>query len=181
MLVAGNLLCGIPWGIFQTLTTAYAAEICPTAMRGYLTTWVSMCWGCGSFLAAGILRASLQLPDDWAWRMPYVLQWAWPAPLFIVGFLAPESPWHLVRTGNFEQAAKVLKRLARKGHLSDLQVAAEIALIKHTNEKEKEDAAHGSWLDCFKGVNLRRTEIACATFAIQVWTGQGITGYATTL
>jgi MFS family permease len=47
MLLVGNILCGIPWGIFQTLTTAYAAEIAPTAMRGYLTAWVSMCWGAG--------------------------------------------------------------------------------------------------------------------------------------
>lgn len=112
MLMMGNMLCGFPWGIFQTLTTAYAAEICPTAMRGYLTTWVSMCWGMGNFvrliyhdsissgtsrvgadvqLAAGVLRGSLQLPADWAWRMPYILQWAWPAPLFLVALLAPES------------------------------------------------------------------------------------------
>ena len=27
MLVAGQVLCGIPWGVFQTLTTAYAAEV----------------------------------------------------------------------------------------------------------------------------------------------------------
>ena len=59
MLVVGNVLCGIPWGIFQTLTTAYAAEICPAAMRGYLTAWVSMCWGCGSFLATGVATSLL--------------------------------------------------------------------------------------------------------------------------
>jgi SP family general alpha glucoside:H+ symporter-like MFS transporter len=27
MLVCGQVLCGIPWGVFQTLTTAYAAEV----------------------------------------------------------------------------------------------------------------------------------------------------------
>jgi len=75
MLLAGNIVCGLPWGVFQTLTTAYAAEIAPVAMRGYLTSWVSMCWGTGSFLAAGTLRASLGLPGDWAWRVPYMLQW----------------------------------------------------------------------------------------------------------
>ena len=25
-LLAGEILCGIPWGVFQTLTTAYASE-----------------------------------------------------------------------------------------------------------------------------------------------------------
>jgi hypothetical protein len=27
--------------VFQTLTTSYAAEVAPVALRGYLTTWVS--------------------------------------------------------------------------------------------------------------------------------------------
>ncbi|KAJ9111204.1 hypothetical protein QFC22_006579 [Naganishia vaughanmartiniae] len=56
VLVFGEVLCGIPWsvyarwnsrrcllltsvpsGIFQTLTTAYASEVCPIALRHYLT------------------------------------------------------------------------------------------------------------------------------------------------
>lgn len=38
---------GIPWGIFQTLTTAYAAEICPMALRAHLTSFVNICWASG--------------------------------------------------------------------------------------------------------------------------------------
>lgn len=29
--------------VFQTLTTAYAAEICPMAIRGHLTSFVNIC------------------------------------------------------------------------------------------------------------------------------------------
>ena len=35
-----EILCGIPWGVFQTLTITYASEVCPVALRGYLTTYV---------------------------------------------------------------------------------------------------------------------------------------------
>lgn len=35
---------GIPWGIFQTLTTSYAAEVTPTHLRTYLTTYVNLCY-----------------------------------------------------------------------------------------------------------------------------------------
>lgn len=38
-LLVGDILLGIPWGVFQTLTTAYAAEMCPVPLRGYLTTY----------------------------------------------------------------------------------------------------------------------------------------------
>ena len=37
-LQVAEILMGVPWGVFQTLTTAYAAEVCPVALRGYLTT-----------------------------------------------------------------------------------------------------------------------------------------------
>jgi SP family general alpha glucoside:H+ symporter-like MFS transporter len=178
MLFAANIICGIPWGIFQTLTTAYAAEICPAAMRGYLTAWVSMCWGAGSFLAAGVLRASLDIPGDMGWKLPYGLQWVWILPLITVGFLAPESPWYLVRRGRIEDAEKALRRLARKGHYTDESMAQTLALMQHTNEMEKIEAAQASYRDCFRGTNLRRTGIVCMAWIIQILNGQSITSYA---
>ncbi|KAI8230992.1 General alpha-glucoside permease [Colletotrichum sp. SAR 10_86] len=179
MLFAANILCGIPWGIFQTLTTAYAAEICPAALRGYLTAWVSMCWGCGSFLAAGVLRGALDLPGDLAWRIPYALQWVWVVPLFVVGFLAPESPWYLVRRGRLAEAEKSLRRLARKDHYTQETMAQSLELMKHTNEMEKIEAEGATYRDCFRGTNLRRTGIVCMAWIIQILNGQAICSYAT--
>lgn len=43
MLFAGEILCGLPWGAFQTLTTTYAADIAPPALRPILTTWNNAC------------------------------------------------------------------------------------------------------------------------------------------
>ena len=40
-LEVGEILCGIPWGVFQTLTITYASEVCPVALRGHLTTYVN--------------------------------------------------------------------------------------------------------------------------------------------
>ncbi|KAM5343363.1 hypothetical protein ACJ41O_011900 [Fusarium nematophilum] len=178
MLLVGNLLCGIPWGIFQTLTTAYAAEICPAAMRGYLTAWVSMCWGAGSFLATGVLRGSLDLSGDAGWRVPYGLQWIWVPPLILVGFLAPESPWYLIRRGRIEDAEKSLRRLASKDFYTEETMAQTLALMKHTNEMEKIEAESASYKDCFRGTNLRRTGIVCMAWTIQILNGQSITSYA---
>jgi MFS transporter, SP family, general alpha glucoside:H+ symporter len=68
MLQVGEILCGIPWGIFQTLTTVYASEVCPVALRAYLTTYVNLCWVIGSLLGQGVLRAFLGRTDEWAYR-----------------------------------------------------------------------------------------------------------------
>lgn len=43
MLIAGQVLCGLPWGVFATLAPAYASEICPTVLRGYLANFVCLC------------------------------------------------------------------------------------------------------------------------------------------
>lgn len=41
-LVVGEILCGIPWGMFQTLGPQYASEVAPVVLRPYLTTYVNM-------------------------------------------------------------------------------------------------------------------------------------------
>lgn len=50
-----------------------------------------MCWGVGGFLASIILRATLTIEGNWAWRSAYMMQWIWPVPLFLVAYFAPES------------------------------------------------------------------------------------------
>lgn len=64
ILVMGEVMMGVPWGVFQTLTTAYASEICPTILRPYLAAFVNICWGMGIFLSSGVVRATLNLPGD---------------------------------------------------------------------------------------------------------------------
>jgi SP family general alpha glucoside:H+ symporter-like MFS transporter len=59
MLLIGEILQGIPWGVFQTMTTAYASEVSPVALRAYLTTYVNLCWVMGQFISAGVLRSFL--------------------------------------------------------------------------------------------------------------------------
>ena len=52
-------------------------------------------------------------------------------------------------------------------------------MILHTNEVEKEMTAGTSFIDCFKGINLRRTEIACIVWLIQNTCGSPLMGQAT--
>jgi SP family general alpha glucoside:H+ symporter-like MFS transporter len=70
----GEILCGIPWGVFQTLTTAYASEVCPTQLRAYLTTYVNLCWVIGQLIGSGVLRSMLQRTDQWSYRIPFAIQ-----------------------------------------------------------------------------------------------------------
>lgn len=74
MLLAAEILAGIPWGIFQSLPAAYASEVCPVVLRPYLTTFINMCWVIGQFIAVGVNRGSIQWADQWAYRIPFAVQ-----------------------------------------------------------------------------------------------------------
>ncbi|KAK6345779.1 hypothetical protein TWF718_007685 [Orbilia javanica] len=180
-LLVGEILLGVPLGVFQTLTVAYASEICPVGLRAYLTTYVNLCWVIGQLLASSVLRALVERTDEWSYRIPFALQWVLPIPIFIGVALAPESPWWLVRQGRHEEAEASTNRLASgcgpRGSPFDSKKT--IAMMIHTNEIEKRMTAGTSYWDCFKGIDLRRTEIACIVWAIQNLCGGGIMGYST--
>jgi len=118
-----------------------------------------MCWGAGILLSSGVVRAMVDVQGNLGWRLPFALQWIWPLPLLVGAYLAPESPWNSIRRGNAEEATKSLQRLRQDSPDRDMQVARTVAYIKYTTELEKAETESASYLECFKGVNLRRTEI----------------------
>ncbi|KAJ4349230.1 hypothetical protein N0V95_004766 [Ascochyta clinopodiicola] len=178
VLAFGEAMCGIPWGVFQTLSTTYASEVVPTILRPYVTAYVCMCWGAGILLSSGVVRAMVGVSGDLGWRLPFALQWVWPLPLLVGAYLAPESPWNAIRRGNVDEATKSLGRLRQDTPDKDLQVARAVAYIKYTTELEKAETANASYLECFRGVNLRRTEINCVVWAAQILCGNAILGYS---
>lgn len=169
VLLVGQFLCNIPWGVFATTGPAYAAEVTPLAIRGYLTAYVNLCWCIGQFISAGVLKGLVNNPTEWSYRVPFAIQWVWPVPLFIAAWMAPESPWYLVRTNQLDEAKRALERLSEPEH--DINIDATVAMMVHTNKLEIEERAGVSYWDCFRGSNIRRTEIACMGFLSQITNG----------
>lgn len=125
-------------------------------------------------LSSGVVRAVAGIEGDLAWRLPFVLQWVWPIPLFIGAYLAPESPWNAVRRGKLDLARKSLMRLRQDTPDKEQQVDSALALIQHTTALENEESGDASFLECFKGTNLRRTEIVSATPRLVFYSWQGL-------
>lgn len=167
VLVAGEILCGIIWGQFSITGATYASEVCPLPLRAYLTSYINITWIIGQFIAACVLRGVTNMSGAWAYRIPFAIQWVWPIPLFIGVYFAPESPWWLVRKDRLDKAEAALKRLTRSG----FETKQTLAMLVHTNQLEQMYETGTSYLDCFRGVDLRRTEIACMAWAVQVFFG----------
>ena len=86
-LLVGAFLCSIPWGVFATMGPAYAAEVCPLVLRGYLTAFVNLCWAIGQLLSAAILKGLVNNTTQWSYRIPFAVQWVWVSKLLQLKWL----------------------------------------------------------------------------------------------
>ncbi|KAH8799465.1 putative sugar transporter [Xylogone sp. PMI_703] len=177
VIFAGEVLCGLSWGVFATMAPAYVAEVCPVVLRGLMEIWVTMCWGIGQLLSYSVLLTLNHETSMWGWRIPFAVQWVWPAIIIPLALFAPESPWWLVRKGKAVEAENSIMRLTSKNNREGARRA--VALIVETNNLEKTMHEGAGYIDCFRGTNLWRTEIACCAWASQLWVGFVIASYST--
>ncbi|KAJ5591657.1 uncharacterized protein N7459_002026 [Penicillium hispanicum] len=176
VLVVGQALEGVPWGFFIANSPAYASEIVPIPLRAATTATLQMSWSIGSIVVAGASYAYNNRPDQWAWRVPLALQWIFPTPLLILIFLAPESPWWLIRRGRKEEALRSIQRLGAK---SPEAAQKSLAMIERTVEIEAQLGNAPTFLDLLKGTDLRRTIITCLVYTSQNFAGNLIANQAT--
>ena len=177
MLLAGGCLIGVPFGAFACLGEAYASEICPMKLRGYMTGYVMICWMLGGFIGTSVTTGTESIASDWSWRIPYICQWIWPVPLFVLSYFAPESPWWLVKNGRLEEAEATVKRLG--GSAMRDRAAQTVANMVHTCQVEKDLAnneGQGRWREIFQSSNLRRTEITTFVQTLQNFSGAMLAG-----
>lgn len=132
----------------------------PVTLRPYLTTYVNLCWVIGQFLSSAALKGVSQVDGPAGYKIPYGLQWIWPVPLIIGIYLAPESPWWLVRKNRIDDAKKSLLRLTTV--IESFNLEETVNMMVYTTEFEKEHTTNARYWDCFRGVNLRRTEAVYA-------------------
>jgi SP family general alpha glucoside:H+ symporter-like MFS transporter len=175
VLLASQILEGIPWGIFIANAPAYCSEIVPMRLRAPATQMLQMFWAIGSIIVGGITYHYQSRPDASSYRVPIALQWMFPTPLAILIFIAPESPWWLVRKGRLAEAEKAIKRLGRAS--ANENPADAVAMMRRTIELEKNEKKP-SLVELWKGTDLYRTLIVCGVYASQNLTGNLIANQA---
>jgi SP family general alpha glucoside:H+ symporter-like MFS transporter len=91
-------------------------------------------------------------------------------------FLAPESPWWLIRHGRKKEALRSIERLGTK---TPEEAQKALAMMERTVEIEMKLGGAPSLLDLLKGTDLRRTIITCLMYASQNFAGNLIANQAT--
>lgn len=122
----------------------------------------------GALIATGVNKAFSTRTDAAGWMIPVGITMVFPVIVLCGVPFIPDSPRWLIYNGRKEEAIKSLRRVRPQADIDagicELEVDAMIEAFKTTPEK-------GSWLDLFRGTNLRRTMIA-----IYALTGQQLSG-----
>lgn len=77
-----------------------------------------------------------------------------------------------------EEARQALTQLRQDTPDRHQQVESNLAYITYTTELEKAETENATFADCFKGTNLRRTEINCVVWAAQILCGNAVLGFS---
>ncbi|KAK8202226.1 hypothetical protein M8818_005753 [Zalaria obscura] len=174
MFFVAQLLEGLPWGIFIANAPAYCSEIVPLRLRAPATQILQLFWAIGSIIVGAVTYVYNAKSGASAYRIPIALQWMFPLPLMVLLYLAPESPWWLVRNKREEEAQRSIERLAKKSKLNSAEV---VAMMRRVIDLETSDKSP-NYIELFKGSDLRRTAIVCGIYAGQNLAGNLIANQA---
>jgi len=171
MFLAGKLLNFVAIGAFLNLCTAYVADVSPLAIRSTCIGFCNLAQCIGPFISAIMSNSTSTWDNAWSWKALICAQWAFCGISFIALWFLPESPTFLVRVNKIGLAKKSLERMYSdpadaEGHLELIQATLAGA------EAQQE----ATYLECFRGTNLRRTLIAIMVFQSESFSGLGFIG-----
>ena len=107
----------------------------------------------------------------------FALQWFWPIPILIGTIFAPESPWWLIRKNRIEEARAAIRRLTTPSSGVKFDLDSHIEMMCLTNQFEIQVSSGAHYWDCFRGADLRRTEIAAMVWVTQAFCGVPFMGF----
>lgn len=168
MFFGGKMLNFVAIGAFLNICTAYVADLSPLAIRSSVIGFCNLSQCIGPFISAIMSYYTSSWDNAWSWKSLICAQWGFAAVALIGQIFMPESPVYLVRMGKLPEARKVLGRLYSdsndaEGHLERIKLTLE----------EAETQKNASYVECFRGTNLRRTLIAILVFLSEPMSGLG--------
>lgn len=168
----GKTLNGYCLGIVQALCVTYVADITPLALRGASTSLCNISFSIGPMVCFIINYSLSDNTTRWAYRSIFAAQWGFAIVSMLILLVIPESPTFYVMRGQLDKAEKCYLKLLRDPVAAVDQLAVVEDAVKTSQRLEK----GSTYLDCFKGTNLRRTVVATMPFIFCPFSGVYFTG-----
>jgi MFS family permease len=178
MFIAARGVLGFGLAFNITAAPLLLLELAYPTQRAAMVSIYNALWNLGSIAAAWITYGTFPLSNDWAWRIPSILQAVASVIQILSCFFLVESPRWLVSKGKEEKARRIITKYHADGNENDPLVNIEIQEIKVALEFEAEVASSVSYLTFFKTKgNRHRFFIILAVGFFSQWSGNGLTSY----
>lgn len=153
------------------------AEMSYPSFRGKMTSLYWCMYYLGAILASWACYGTARYTTTWAWRIPTILQGAYPLLQLIFLYFVPESPRWLVAKDRTDEARALLVKYHAGGDNSSPLVDVELTEIVAALEMEKEAKKTG-WIDLVSTKGMRRrTYIAVSLGVSAQWNGIAVVSY----
>lgn len=154
-LTAGLTIQGFTVGIIKGACVTWVSENTPTALRGSAMALFPVFTLLGQLIGLLVTLAINGIDGNSGYLGAFGSQWILAIGPLLLSILMPESPAHLIRTGQEERAIKSATRL----YAPKVNPYSQLERIRATIEEEKVQTANATYWSCLKGTNLRRTLI----------------------
>jgi sugar porter (SP) family MFS transporter len=172
LLICGRIFVGMGIGMATNFILVYQAEVAPGRLRGVLLGTFSLTYTFGGFTGTCINQGTHRLASSWSYRIPLLTQLVCPSIFLLGAWCLPDSPRFLVSRGRVEDARLAYRRLHGASIKTKVLQEREMEDIVKFVEYEKATQRSTSYLDCFRGVDLRRTLIAIGLMTCQNFGGR---------
>ncbi|WYZ34574.1 hypothetical protein EsH8_I_000850 [Colletotrichum jinshuiense] len=153
-------------------------EIAHPKQRSIANALFMVGWYFGGTLCGWVTFACRDIPSDWCWRIPVVLQIVLPFVALPGFMMAPESPRWLISVGRVEEATDILAKHHAGGDRTDSLVTYQVVEIQATITAEKEASSSASYADMIKTPgNRHRLFISVSLGIFAQWAGNGVVSY----
>ncbi|KAL7276969.1 hypothetical protein RUND412_000006 [Rhizina undulata] len=145
--------------------------------RAILTSGFNVSWYIGGIIAAGVTLGTFQMPNNWAWRIPSILQLL--PSLFQLAFIwgVPESPRWLISQDRAPEAFEILVQYHAEGDCESDFVKAEFAEMMATIQMDLESKKR-TWKEMVNTkANIKRCALVSFIGVFSQWSGNGLVSY----
>ncbi|KAF4967299.1 hypothetical protein FSARC_5129 [Fusarium sarcochroum] len=166
--ITGRTIAYVYIGMELALVPVLQSELVPAEARGFVVSTYQSGLYFGSLIMSIICRGTSEIKGHASWQIPYGLFFVIPSILAVSVWWIPESPRWLLTRDRQEDALKSL-RLLRQGAYTDQEIERELQEMQNSINKT---IKKGSFLDMWRGTNLKRTLITIGVNVFLQLTGQ---------